>query len=203
MRLPGPILPAPAERLNELSLALPSAEKEDDAKARAAIKLQIEADKKARAERTALEKSIRDGGVIDVSTGRAANVAKPAAAAAAGAAGAGKDYPETRLQVRWPPPLLGLGGETLTCVCRLVAGPAPDRRCAADQDAALDLDPDRRRRVARVRVARLHCRQRRHLNPLPEPDVRPVRVWQDAQGAGPDAERRASAVATLKSTARD
>jgi hypothetical protein len=74
------------------------AEKEDDAKARAAIKLQIEADKKARAERTALEKSIRDGGVIDVGTGRAANVAKPAAATGAG--GAGKDYPETRLQVR-------------------------------------------------------------------------------------------------------
>lgn len=75
-----------------------STDKEDDAKARAAIKLQIEADKKARAERTALEKSIRDGGVIDVGTGRAANVAKPAAAAGAGAAG--KDYPETRLQVR-------------------------------------------------------------------------------------------------------
>lgn len=77
--------------------ARPLTEKEADAKARTAIKLQIEADKKARAERTALEKQIRDGGVVDVGTGRAAEVAKPAAASSGAA---GKDYPETRLQVR-------------------------------------------------------------------------------------------------------
>jgi primosomal replication protein N len=70
------VLPVPAGRLDALSSALSSAEKKDEAEARAAIKLQIEADNKAGAEQTALEKSIRDGGVIDVVTGQPTHAAK-------------------------------------------------------------------------------------------------------------------------------
>lgn len=70
-------------------------EKLDDAKARAAVKAQIEADKKARAEKAAREKALREGKTY---TEQATSSAAPAASAAPKPAG--KDYPETRLQIR-------------------------------------------------------------------------------------------------------
>ncbi|KJA23517.1 hypothetical protein HYPSUDRAFT_39700 [Hypholoma sublateritium FD-334 SS-4] len=71
-------------------------EKIEDAKAKAAIKAQIEADKKARAEKAAREKAIRDGQPVPDS-----GAAGPSRAAAAPASAvAGKDFKETRLQIR-------------------------------------------------------------------------------------------------------
>lgn len=78
----------------------PLLEKIEEAKAKAAIKAQIEADKKARAERTAKEKALREGkewtdaGAVDKPGTSAAN---GAGAASSGVKGA--DYKETRLQV--------------------------------------------------------------------------------------------------------
>jgi hypothetical protein len=81
-----------------LTLAL--ADKIEDAKAKAAIKAQIEADKKARAEKAAKEKALREGkewtdaGAVEMPS------APTAPAAAASIPGAkGSDYKDTRLQV--------------------------------------------------------------------------------------------------------
>ncbi|KAF8956939.1 ubiquitin-related domain-containing protein [Flammula alnicola] len=73
-------------------------EKIEDAKAKAAIKAQIEADKKARAEKAAREKALRDGQPLPDSAA-SAGPSRPAAAAAAPGV-AGKDFKETRLQIR-------------------------------------------------------------------------------------------------------
>jgi len=69
-------------------------EKLDDAKARARVKAQIEADKKERAEKAAREKALREGVALpqEPATTSAAAPPKPAVA--------GKDFPETRLQIR-------------------------------------------------------------------------------------------------------
>lgn len=75
------------------------AEKLEDAKARAAVKAQIEADKKARAEKVAREKALREGKPLPGASEQTGPSA-PAAAPAAPKAAAGKDYPETRLQIR-------------------------------------------------------------------------------------------------------
>ncbi|OCH87525.1 hypothetical protein OBBRIDRAFT_796127 [Obba rivulosa] len=77
-------------------------EKLEDAKARAAIKAQIEADKRERAEKAAREKALREGRSVPGSSA-------PAPAAAAAPKPAGKDYPETRLQIR-----LASGGQPYT-----------------------------------------------------------------------------------------
>jgi len=74
-------------------------DKIDDARARAAIKAQIEADKRERAEKAAKEKALREGKPLPASD------AAPAAPAASGSSAtsggvAGKDYKETRLQIR-------------------------------------------------------------------------------------------------------
>ncbi|KAK7686344.1 hypothetical protein QCA50_010568 [Cerrena zonata] len=84
-------------------------EKLEDAKARAAIKAQIEADKKARAEKAAREKALREGRVYDESASASAapTAAAPAAPALTGTAG--RDYPQTRLQIR-----LASGGQPYT-----------------------------------------------------------------------------------------
>ncbi|PCH44531.1 hypothetical protein WOLCODRAFT_139057 [Wolfiporia cocos MD-104 SS10] len=80
-------------------------EKLEDAKARAAIKAQIEADKRERAEKAAREKALREGKPVPGSS-----AAPPAAAPAVSAPKtAGKDYPETRLQIR-----LASGGQPYT-----------------------------------------------------------------------------------------
>ncbi|KAH9971292.1 hypothetical protein BGW80DRAFT_1321472 [Lactifluus volemus] len=72
---------------------------------RAAIKAQIEADKRDRAQKAAQEKALRDGAAAALS------VAAPASAAPAttSVAVAGRDFKETRLQIR-----LASGGQPLT-----------------------------------------------------------------------------------------
>ncbi|KAF8887322.1 ubiquitin-related domain-containing protein [Infundibulicybe gibba] len=70
-------------------------EKIEDARAKAAIKAQIEADKKARAEKFAREKAIRDGQPIPESS--SVQTTTPAVASATVP---GKDFKETRLQIR-------------------------------------------------------------------------------------------------------
>lgn len=87
------------------------AEKLEDARAKAAIKAQIEADKKARAEKAARDKAIRDGQPVPdtLHASPAPQVGTNAVKAAAATAGMkGKDFPETRLQVR-----LSTGGAPL------------------------------------------------------------------------------------------
>jgi len=83
-------------------------EKIEDAKAKAAIKAQIEADKKARAEKAAREKALRDGQPLPEASG-SANPSHPAAATASTSGTAGKDFKETRLQIR-----LSTGGQPYT-----------------------------------------------------------------------------------------
>jgi len=85
-------------------------DKIDDARAKAAIKAQIEADKKARAEKFAREKAIRDGQPVPDSSASAPVAPKPTAAVAAPSSGvAGKDFKETRLQIR-----MASGGQPYT-----------------------------------------------------------------------------------------
>jgi hypothetical protein len=88
-----------------LRFHLSFAEKEDDKKARAAIKAQIEADKQERAQKAAQEKAQREGATV------APSAAAPAGAvpATTSVAVAGRDFKETRLQIR-----LASGGQPLT-----------------------------------------------------------------------------------------
>ncbi|KAJ7708813.1 DNA-binding protein [Mycena rosella] len=81
-------------------------DKIDDARARAAIKAQIEADKKTRAEKFAREKALRHGQEI-VDAPASAPVASASTAAPTGVAG--KDFKETRLQIR-----MSTGGQPYT-----------------------------------------------------------------------------------------
>jgi len=83
-------------------------EKIEDARARAAVKAQIEADKKARAEKTAFEKAFREGRA-DPGATTPVNVPKPAMAAAATLSTVGRDFKDTRLQIR-----MSTGGAPLT-----------------------------------------------------------------------------------------
>lgn len=69
-------------------------EKLDDAKARARVKAQIEADKKERAEKAAREKALREGVALPEEPATVFTPAPPKPAVA------GKDFPETRLQIR-------------------------------------------------------------------------------------------------------
>ncbi|KAI0714153.1 ubiquitin-related domain-containing protein [Cerioporus squamosus] len=82
-------------------------EKLEDQRAREAVKAQIEADKKARAEKAAREKALREGKPLPDASAHASTSA-PAAAPAA-PKGPGKDYPETRLQIR-----MASGGQPYT-----------------------------------------------------------------------------------------
>ncbi|KAJ3514153.1 hypothetical protein NLJ89_g2536 [Agrocybe chaxingu] len=82
-------------------------EKIEDAKAKAAVKAQIEADKKARAEKAAREKALREGKAIVDASASSGPSTTPAAVAAS--AVAGKDFKETRLQIR-----LSTGGQPYT-----------------------------------------------------------------------------------------
>ncbi|KAF7309502.1 hypothetical protein MIND_00321000 [Mycena indigotica] len=78
-------------------------EKIEDAKARAAVKAQIEADKRARAEKAAREKALRHGeAIVDSPT------TNPVASTSS-ATVAGKDFKETRLQIR-----MSTGGQPYT-----------------------------------------------------------------------------------------
>lgn len=83
-------------------------EKENDKKALAAIKAQIEADKRERAQKAAQEKALREGGTTAAAT---TSAPAPAVAAAAPATSStpGREFKETRLQIR-----LASGGQPLT-----------------------------------------------------------------------------------------
>ena len=85
-------------------------EKENDKKALAAIKAQIEADKRERAEKAAQEKALREGGTT-AATAAGTSAPAPAVAAAAPATSSipGREFKETRLQIR-----LASGGQPLT-----------------------------------------------------------------------------------------
>ncbi|KAL0953986.1 hypothetical protein HGRIS_005144 [Hohenbuehelia grisea] len=80
-------------------------DKIEDAKARAAVKAQIEADKKARAEKAAREKALREGQPLPEA---ASSQATPSATSASSGI-AGKDFKETRLQIR-----MASGGQPYT-----------------------------------------------------------------------------------------
>jgi len=81
-------------------------DKVEDAKARAAVRAQIEADKKARAEKAAREKALREGRpIVDPdapppASSTSATPATTAASSSGGGAVAGKDFRDTRLQIR-------------------------------------------------------------------------------------------------------
>lgn len=81
-------------------------DKIEDAKARAAVKAQIEADRKARAEKAAREKALREGREI-VDTPSAPGPAQSAASSSSGVSS--KDFKETRLQIR-----MASGGQPYT-----------------------------------------------------------------------------------------
>lgn len=74
-------------------------DKIEDAKARAAIKAQIEADKKARAEKAAREKALREGKPLPGDSAEPASVPNSAAAATA-AASSSSTSSSARLQIR-------------------------------------------------------------------------------------------------------
>jgi len=104
-----------------------------DAKAKAAVKAQIEADKKARAERAAREKALREGRQIVDSSPGPSNPSPGAVAAAT--AGAAKAHANTRLQIRRPS-----GGQPLTTT---LPSDAPLRELAefmAAQGPDIDVD---------------------------------------------------------------
>ncbi|KAH9832658.1 ubiquitin-related domain-containing protein [Rhodofomes roseus] len=81
-------------------------EKIEEAQARARVKAQIEADKRERAEKAAREKALREGKPVP---GSSAAPAPAAPAAAPAPKTSGKDYPETRLQIR-----MASGGQPYT-----------------------------------------------------------------------------------------
>ena len=82
-------------------------EKEDEKKALAAIKAQIEADKRERAQKAAQEKALREGAPppADIAGTSAPPPAPPTVAASI----PGREFKETRLQIR-----LASGGQPLT-----------------------------------------------------------------------------------------
>lgn len=106
-----------AEETRYLSIALCTmyylaqaylSDKIEEAKARAAVKAQIEADKKARAEKAAREKALREGLPIeDAGASTSAAAAPHPGASTSGVAG--KDFKETRLQIR-----MSTGGQPYT-----------------------------------------------------------------------------------------
>ncbi|KAG8946620.1 hypothetical protein FRC04_011514 [Tulasnella sp. 424] len=83
-------------------------EKLDDAKARAAIKAQIEADKRERAEKAAREKALREGREYVPGGSSSSTPASSSQPAAPAPAVKGSEYKDTRLQIR-----LSAGGAPL------------------------------------------------------------------------------------------
>lgn len=83
---------------------IPRLEKIEDAKAKAAVKAQIEADKKARAEKAAREKALRDGQPI-IDSPSSTGPSRPAPATTVPK----KDFAETRLAIR-----MASGGQQYT-----------------------------------------------------------------------------------------
>lgn len=76
-------------------------DKIEDAKAKAAIRAQIEADKKTRAEKAAREKALREGRpIVDAPAPCSSSTPAVTSASSSGGAVAGKDFKDTRLQLR-------------------------------------------------------------------------------------------------------
>ena len=98
------------------------------------MKAQIEADKKARAEKAAREKALREGKPFEPSASGSSAPA-PAAATSTAPKTAGKDYPETRLQIRMAsggqPYTTTLPSDASACVSCLSSG-----RAGANADAS-------------------------------------------------------------------
>ena len=84
-------------------------DKLDDAKAKAAIRAQIEADKRARAEKAAKEKALREGRAVPEASSSTSLTTPVSATTAASSGTAGRDYKDTRLQIR-----LASGGQPYT-----------------------------------------------------------------------------------------
>ncbi|KDE04163.1 hypothetical protein MVLG_05388 [Microbotryum lychnidis-dioicae p1A1 Lamole] len=101
-------------------------DKLEDAKARATIKAQIEADKKARLEKAKKEKALREGGIVDVGEEAAEIAAGTSAGGLKSASAPVKTYDQTRLQIRVPdgPPLVHAvaSTETLGAVVEWIQG---------------------------------------------------------------------------------
>jgi hypothetical protein len=126
-----PLSSVPSHRRSDGTYLNSHPEKENEKKARAAVKAQIEADRQERAQKAAQEKAIRDGATAAPAlTGPSA----PAAAAPATTTTTtttsipGREFKETRLQIR-----LASGGQPLTttlpsdssCVPLLLSFPPP------------------------------------------------------------------------------
>jgi len=75
-------------------------DKLEEAKAKQRVREQIEADKRARAEKAAMEKALREGQPLPESPTQPRTGSGSAAAASPSAPTAKKEYTETRLQVR-------------------------------------------------------------------------------------------------------
>ena len=94
-------------------------DKFEDAKARAAVKAQIEADKKARAEKAAREKALRYGKPEPGASSTPAGAATTPAPAPATSGVASREFKETRLQIR-----MSTGGQPY-----ITALPSDARQC--------------------------------------------------------------------------
>ncbi|KAK0489346.1 hypothetical protein IW261DRAFT_1444463 [Armillaria novae-zelandiae] len=82
----------------------------EEAKAKAAVKAQIEADKKARAEKAAREKALREGKPITDNLSTTAPAASTGSGTASSSSGVkGREFKETRLQIR-----MSSGGQPYT-----------------------------------------------------------------------------------------
>ncbi|KAG7094249.1 hypothetical protein E1B28_007854 [Marasmius oreades] len=108
-------------------------DKIEDAKARAAVKAQIEADKRERAEKAAREKALREGKALPESSSAAP--ARPAPSTSAPSGVSGRDFKDTRLQVR-----MSTGGQPYTTT---LPSDAPLREVAefiAAQNLSVNVD---------------------------------------------------------------
>ena len=97
-----------------------STEKENDKKALAAIRAQIEADKRERAQKAVQEKALRDGKATARDPATATTTATASTAAPVTSSLPGREFPETRLQIR-----LASGGVPITTTLRSDASCVP------------------------------------------------------------------------------
>ncbi|KAK0466778.1 uncharacterized protein EV420DRAFT_647981 [Desarmillaria tabescens] len=110
-------------------------DKIEEAKAKAAVKAQIEADKKARAEKAAREKALREGKPItdNLTTAPVASTAPAVTSSSSGVKG--REFKETRLQIR-----MSSGGQPYTTT---LSSDAPLREVAeflAGQTLSVDVE---------------------------------------------------------------
>jgi len=111
-------------------------DKIEDAKAKAAIKAQIEADKRARAEKAAREKALREGKpIVDTPASASTPASRPGVATSTSSGVAGKDYKETRLQIR-----LASGGQPYTTTLSSDATLREVAEFLAAQTMSVDVD---------------------------------------------------------------